>query len=673
MPKKRINFKSLAYCLLVILLASLAVAWKDVDIKDLASLNKEKEQQRAEEEEKIKEELSGLGIGPLRIIQKMGSALMEAEGMKCTMDIWMQHPSFHTNIHLDQQFESLDKVHITGRTSLSLLVPGTKFSTSEWLQSYTFGGSSYVFNFAKNHWEKEKLKLSKEKELEKVEYGLFQSLATPKSDLVLEDTVSIVSLQKYKGRDCFVLKFNLDPEFFKKWGLTGAIDNYKAWVDRQNFYPYIFRLEGSIGDSKFLQIVEYSDFNSLITLKIPTEITEEAQEENKQLLQQTQDIIEKIKELRGGSPPEGMKVDFITRKKIRSYIKEKIAKDYSQQEVFAQEIILKWLNLVPAQFDYKQMLIDSATSSIAGFYEPEEKSFYISEWIPDYLAEAVLSHELMHAFQDNKIDLGKYLKEQKYLDRIYARKFLIEGEATAVMLQLVYNKQNKNFQDEDDLLTLIKDRMSANESASSSGSYHNLNYSGYAYGARFVQRAINNFGWKNLDKLYEDVPQTMKEIMHPDVYFDKNSDVIIKDLPGPALKDWNKFYQNSIGEFFVKMWLDKFMEKDEAEILSETLMNDKILLYDCKGKKEPSKIFLTEWDSAESAKKFVDAYCKLQDKRLKNKAKKEEKKNYTLWLSQNGNDLITSNQKYVLIASASSLNQEETDTLLSVLGDYQVN
>lgn len=671
MKKIRIGLRCLWIPLLIIPLLPFVIAWENVTLHELLSSDKAKKLQQLEEEKRIKEEVSSLKISPLRIIQKMNSALLEAGSLKCKMDIWLQHPVLHTNIHLDQELQDLDNAYITGRTSLSMLIPGTKYSTSEWIQSYSLGGRSYVFNTEKKHWEKEKLKLSKEKEFETVEYGLFQSLATPKSDLVLEDTVSIISLQKYKDRDCFVLKFDLDPSFFKQWKVVGKIDNYKAWVDRQNFFPYLFRLEGSIGDLKFLQVVENFDFNSPVTFKVPAEITEQMEKENKQLIQKTKDLIEKIKTLRGGEPPEGLKIDFISRKKIRTYIKEKVAEEYDHKELYALETILKWLNLVPHQFDYKEMLINSSTSSIAGFYEPKEKAFYIADWIPEYLIEPVLSHELMHAFQDNKIDLKNYLKGQKHLDQLYARKFLIEGEATAVMLQFVFDKQDKGLENDKDLLSVIKERLSDyNPSASGSG-YSNLTYSGYAYGARFIQRAINSVGWKNLDRFYKEAPATMKELMHPEIYFEKNKENKEINWPALSLKGWQKFYQNSLGEFFVKMWLEKSLNSQEAESLAETLETDEIMLYNGEGQKEPLIIFLTSWDSTENAKKFQAAFQKLQEKKLKDRVKKQEEKNYMVWHSDRGDDFITLNNNLALIASAPVLNKEQIDILSAVFENSQ--
>jgi len=667
MKKIESEFLNRRIQILIILLIPFMLAWEDIGVRDILTSPRDKEEERQEEEKRIREELSTLKIKPFEIIQKMESAMFEANGFKSKMEIWLQHPAYHTNIKLNQQFQDLDKIYVTGRTSLSFLIPETKFSTSEWIQTFYLEGQSYVFDPIKNNWQREKVKLSKKQELAAVEYGLFQSLAAPKTDFVLEDTISIISLQKFKGKDCFVLQFNLDPKIFKERGLVGSIDNYKVWLDRQNFYPYMFRIEGSVGDIKFLQVVEYFDFDLPITLKLPPEIVDSIEKEHRELLQKTEGLVKKIKDLRGGSPPEGLKIDFIDRRKLRKYVKEKIQEEYSLKELYNLEIIFKWMGLLPSGLDYKELLINSATSSIGGFYEPREKAFYISDWIPTNLAESILSHELMHAFQDQAIGLENFLKEQKYLDQFYARQFLLEGEATAVMLQLVFDKQNKKLEEEEDLLSIIKEKLLAEGYASSKTGYSGLTYSGYAYGARFIQEAIKTMGWQSLDTLYRKPPEGMKELMHPEIYFGKKKETKKMDWSTPVLKGWHKFYQNSLGEFSVRMWLERFLDKEESEIAAEGLKSDEIILYSSEGKKTPLVIFLTEWESTENAQEFWSAYQRLQDKKWKDTAKKQEEKDYIIWYSDTRDDFITLNENLLLIASTDKLDKEEIDTLLAFL------
>jgi hypothetical protein len=672
---KKIKLYSLrpTHPFLILISIPLLLAWVNVDLQELLADKKARQIQTQEEEKRIAGELSRLQLKPLRIIQKMESAMQEANGFKSKIEIWQEYPSYQANIRLDQEFEDQDKVYITGRTSFSSLIPSAKASSFEWIRSFQLGGQSYVFNRIKGEWEREKLRLSQEQEMAAVEYGLFQSLASPQTDFITEETVRIVSLKKFKGRECFILQFSLNPSFFKQQNLAGKVDNYTLWVDKEKFYPYMLRIEGSVGQMRFLEIVEYFDFDIPISLKFPPEVNNWYEGWKQELLQKTEELAQRIKDLRGGSFPEGMKRSFLERRKLRKQIREGIEEEYRPEELSALGYLCKWMNFLPADYDYKEWIINSRASSVSCLYAPREKTFYLAERISSNLAEAVIAQELMRAFQDQALGLENFIKEAKYLDQRYARKFLLEGEAAAVMLQLVFDKQENKPEDREDILELIKEKLSGEEDNASEKGYSRLIYSGYAYGARFIQEAIKVLGWQELNKLYREPPSAMRQILHPELYFPKKENPkkidwsILSSLS--VWNGWQKFYQDSLGEFTISFWLEIFLDTEEARRASEGLVSDEIIIYRRVDQKEPLIVFLSGWATSGDAQEFQDAYQRLQDKKWDDKAKKEVGKNYILWHADGRDDCIGVNQNLAFVVSANKLDKQEIDALLKVLED----
>ncbi len=655
--------------IVILLLIPILSGWEKITISEVLALKKAEQIQQRKQEKLIREEISKLDIKPLRIIQKMRSAISNSHGLKGKMNIWIQHPHFHMNIFLNQQFEDIDKIYIFGQTSFCPTVASTRypptFFSSEWIQSYYLGALSYVFNPEKKLWQRHKITFGNEEKLKIVEYDIFQSLAMPRAEFLENDSVNIVSLQDFKGRRCFVLEFTLDPRKIEKLLKVGSIDKYKVWIDRETFFPYLFRLEGSIGEMEFLQTVEYFDFNVPVKLSLPPAINKDIESARLGMVQRIDRITKEIRDLRGYSRGGTFKHDFIDNKKLREIINRDLEEEYAADEMEKEGIIFKWLGFLPEEFDYKEWLLDSVLASIGGLYDPKEKTLFLSESLPEHLAEAILSHELTHAFQDYVLDMTAFQKVKNNMDEFYARRFLLEGEATAVMLQLLWAKSNRKLEDEGDLLSEIKARFSLAEK-SMDDKTRDLFFSGYGYGAGFIQKAIQNYGWRNLDKVYKSPPLSMREIMHPALYFYKKAGEKKTKLNLPEVKNWQTVYQNSLGEFIVLMWLQMYLDSREATDAASGLENDKIIIFVSEDKKKLITFF-AEWESKKDAQEFLDAFQKLQEKKMKGNDKEIKEANYRIWHLDNRDELTSLYNNITLIASGQTLKAEEIETLLRLL------
>lgn len=321
--------------IVIFLLIPILSGWEKITISEVLALKKAEQIQQQKQEKLIREEISKLDIKPLRIIQKMRSAISNSHGLKGKMNIWIQHPHFHMNIFLNQQFEDIDKIYIFGQTSFCPTVASTRypptFFSSEWIQSYYLGALSYVFNPEKKLWQRHKITFGNEEKLKIVEYDIFQSLAMPRAEFLENDSVNIVSLQDFKGRRCFVLEFTLDPQKIEKLLKVGSIDKYKVWIDRETFFPYLFRLDGSIGEMEFLQTVEYFDFNVPVKLSLPPAINKDIESARLGMVQRIDRITKEIRDLRGYSRGGTFKHDFIDNKKLITFFAEWESKKDAQE------------------------------------------------------------------------------------------------------------------------------------------------------------------------------------------------------------------------------------------------------------------------------------------------------------------------------------------------------
>jgi hypothetical protein len=93
------------------------------------------------------------------------------------------------------------------------------------------------------------------------------------------------------------------------------------------------------------------------------------------------------------------------------------------------------LGLVPADLDLRTLLLSVYREQVAGFYDPDSTALFVMEDQPSATVRAVLVHELVHAVQDQAVDLDSLTSRGRGNDRQTAAQAAIEGHATLVMLE----------------------------------------------------------------------------------------------------------------------------------------------------------------------------------------------------------------------------------------------
>ena len=92
-------------------------------------------------------------------------------------------------------------------------------------------------------------------------------------------------------------------------------------------------------------------------------------------------------------------------------------------------------------FDLSSAMEEALATQVAAYYDPERRAFRVIETdgaIDDPKRAAVVSHELVHALQDQYFDLQRFSGDRDGAglddDQKLARRFVIEGEATFLMM-----------------------------------------------------------------------------------------------------------------------------------------------------------------------------------------------------------------------------------------------
>jgi hypothetical protein len=195
------------------------------------------------------------------------------------------------------------------------------------------------------------------------------------------------------------------------------------------------------------------------------------------------------------------------------------------------------LGLVPPGADLREPMMRLYARQVAGFYDPDEKKFYV---VPERAGEAargaaglgpladrimedaLLTHELMHALQDRHLDLSKRLKGlRENGDAQMALQAMLEGEATVVMMQAVLSRLPPDLRDRLSTGSLLASmaQMAAGGLEGADGVpeffVKELLFP-YTSGTEWVEKKRAGGGWAALDAAWKRPPATTSEILHPD-------------------------------------------------------------------------------------------------------------------------------------------------------------
>jgi hypothetical protein len=91
--------------------------------------------------------------------------------------------------------------------------------------------------------------------------------------------------------------------------------------------------------------------------------------------------------------------------------------------------------MIPPDLDLRELLLGVYLEQVAGFYDPDADALFVLDDQPPETLRALLLHELVHAVQDQWVDLDALTAPERGNDRRTAAQAAIEGHATLVMLE----------------------------------------------------------------------------------------------------------------------------------------------------------------------------------------------------------------------------------------------
>lgn len=306
-------------------------------------------------------------------------------------------------------------------------------------------------------------------------------------------------------------------------------------------------------------------------------------------------------------------VEVRSKEQVRAFVVQQVQDPKALRAFTGMEAAYKRLGMLPDTLDLKKFLVDLLTEQIVGYYDPKTKVLYVVSDAPTEAASITITHELIHALQDQYISLDSAQKLEGQNDRQSAAQAVFEGQAVYEQIAAMLGGNNVAVNlpgGWDRVREMIRDNQSSMPvfAAAPVVIQETLIFP-YLSGAEFVR----NYKDRNPGKeLYKDMPQSTEQILHPSAYFAKRDTPSAVSLP--PLAGVSHVYQNTIGEFETRLFLfEHLRDQNEAVRGASGWDGDRYQLFSSAGGQGIA--WVTVWDSAVDASEFFDMLGRAVEKR----------------------------------------------------------
>jgi hypothetical protein len=152
---------------------------------------------------------------------------------------------------------------------------------------------------------------------------------------------------------------------------------------------------------------------------------------------QAQQLLPELAKRAGLELRRPVRLERRSREHLVRYLTAKLDEDLPVEEASRLVRTYALLGVVPPDLDVRGLLLSVYTEQVAGFYDPDSTALFLLDDQPPQSLGSVLIHELVHAVQDQTVDLDSLTDRVRGNDRQSAAMAAIEGHATLVMMEYV--------------------------------------------------------------------------------------------------------------------------------------------------------------------------------------------------------------------------------------------
>ena len=305
---------------------------------------------------------------------------------------------------------------------------------------------------------------------------------------------------------------------------------------------------------------------------------------------------------------EPVRLERRTRDELERYLEFKLDEEFPAEEARLVTESYGMFGMVPQDMDLRAVLKDLYLEQVAGFYDPDSTTLFVLDDQPESTLESLLVHELVHAIQDQSVDLDAITDPDLGNDRQVAAQAAIEGHATLVMFEFLMGQQGSavDVTEVADFTDLVRPAIEAARTQSPTLASAPLVLQEsllfpYLGGASFVEAL-----WKQEPgrppPFGERLPRSTEHILHPEKFLGSERDQPLA-VQIVAPDGWTQLYDDSLGELETGILLETHTGSRSS---AEGWDGDHfVLLESADGTR--ALVWVSVWDSERQRDRFVQA------------------------------------------------------------------
>lgn len=309
------------------------------------------------------------------------------------------------------------------------------------------------------------------------------------------------------------------------------------------------------------------------------------------------------------------------RETITQFVRDQIdAEDLERARVFYVAI-----GLLAPDLAVDELIVRVLGEQIVGYYDPERGLMVVREDVAAELgasargsrelgeAEMVIVHELVHALQDQRLELGLHYEEERTIDGDNAFAMVVEGDATLAMVGHMIAQQGQPLRaltrNSAMLRTMIRDSPDAIRGQEMENAPPIIRIplvARYLDGLVFCASLHGLRGWNGVDGAHRRVPVSTEQVLHPERYAAEElpDPIALPELPELLAAGLVQHEEDSLGELEMGIWFglgDPAVERDESA--AEGWGGDRLRVYtDPANGGATSVVWFTSWDDEGEAR-----------------------------------------------------------------------
>lgn len=308
-----------------------------------------------------------------------------------------------------------------------------------------------------------------------------------------------------------------------------------------------------------------------------------------------------------------------TKDEVRSFIEAQFNEQLPPLELAGAQEAYRLFGLLPDTLDLRAFFIELLAEQVAGYYDPATKVLYVVKDAAPELREVTITHELMHALQDQHTRLDSVQSLKGDNDRMVAMQSVIEGQATYEQFAMMTGGSDMGLRIPggwDRVRDLIRTGQSSMPKFSTAPMLiqETLLFP-YLSGAEFVRQFKRA---RSGQTPFAPFASSTEQVLHPEKFLDSVPDLPTRVSLAPS-RAGTPVHEDNLGEFETKLLLFEHA-KDQALAVAGASGWDGDRYQVVNTPAGSALGWVTVWDTPVDAVEFRDVMERVVEKRFGLKA-----------------------------------------------------